>query len=130
MFPPLHDARGAFPGTLRSRYPPKQFAETRGGNRGLTFGLAIRYLGQSLGYAIALGFTAAFGTLMPPVFSGQLDSIAQERSGRVILLGVATCLAGIVLTGLAGTQKDKGTRLVPGPLGGERASSAEFARLR
>jgi len=44
---------------------------------------------------------------MPPVFSGQLDSIAQERSGRVILLGVATCLAGIVLTGLAGTQKDK-----------------------
>src|SRR4029077_13284111 len=74
---------------------------------GLAFGLAIRYLGQSLGYAIALGLTAAFGTLMPPLFSGQLGGIARERSGQVILLGVAVCLAGIVLTGLAGTQKDK-----------------------
>ena len=30
--PPPHDALAAFPGTLRCRYPPKQFAETRGGN--------------------------------------------------------------------------------------------------
>ena len=73
---------------------------------GLTFGLAIRYLGQSLGYGIALGLTATFGTLMPPLFSGQLSSIAREHSGRVILLGVAVCLSGIVLTGIAGVRKD------------------------
>jgi DNA invertase Pin-like site-specific DNA recombinase len=31
-FPRPHDALTAFPGTLRCQYPPKQFAETRGGN--------------------------------------------------------------------------------------------------
>ncbi len=35
---------------------------------GLTFGLTMRYLGMSLGMAVALGYTAAFGTLMPPIF--------------------------------------------------------------
>ncbi len=74
---------------------------------GLTFGLSVRYLGQSLGYAIALGLTAAFGTLMPPLFAGELGSIAAERSGQVILLGVGICLAGIVLTGIAGHRKEQ-----------------------
>jgi L-rhamnose-H+ transport protein len=36
---------------------------------GLTFGLSIRYLGLALGYAIALGFCAAFGTVIPPLFN-------------------------------------------------------------
>jgi L-rhamnose-H+ transport protein len=74
---------------------------------GLTFGLSVRYLGQSLGYAIALGLTAAFGTLMPPLFSGELDRIATERSGQVILGGVAVCLFGIVLTAIAGRRKER-----------------------
>ncbi len=74
---------------------------------GLTFGLSVRYLGQSLGYAIALGLTAAFGTLMPPLFSGELKTIASEKSGQVILLGVGICLAGIVLTGIAGKRKER-----------------------
>jgi L-rhamnose-H+ transport protein len=33
---------------------------------GLTFGLAMRYLGVALGQSIALGLCAAFGTLIPP----------------------------------------------------------------
>jgi len=32
---------------------------------GLTFGLSMRYLGMSLGMAVALGYCAAFGTLIP-----------------------------------------------------------------
>ena len=74
---------------------------------GVAFGLGIRYLGQSLGYAIALGLTAALGTLMPPLFSGQFHEVVQQRSGQVILLGVFTCLAGLVLTGIAGAQKQR-----------------------
>ena len=74
---------------------------------GLTFGLSVRYLGQSLGYAIALGLTAAFGTLMPPLFAGELGSIAANRPGRVVLLGVGICLIGISLTGIAGRLKKK-----------------------
>ena len=32
----------------------------------------MRYLGMSLGMGVALGFCAAFGTLVPPIFKGQL----------------------------------------------------------
>ena len=41
---------------------------------GLTFGLTMRYLGISLGMAVALGFCAAFGTLMPPIFNGEFTT--------------------------------------------------------
>jgi L-rhamnose-H+ transport protein len=74
---------------------------------GLTFGLSMRYLGIALGYAIALGLCTAFGTLMPPFFTGQLDTIAAERSGQTILWGVAVCLVGIAISGLAGVSKER-----------------------
>jgi L-rhamnose-H+ transport protein len=73
---------------------------------GLTFGLSIRYLGIALGYAIALGFCTAFGTLMPPVFSGQMSAIVHEPSGQVILAGVGVCLLAIAVSGLAGYSKE------------------------
>jgi len=73
---------------------------------GLTFGLAIRYLGLGLGYAIALGFCTAFGTLIPPVYHGQMNSILHERSGQVILLGVCLCLVAIAVSGAAGYSKE------------------------
>src|SRR5687768_12787259 len=34
---------------------------------GLTFGLTMRYLGMSLGVGVALGYCAAFGTIVPPL---------------------------------------------------------------
>ena len=34
---------------------------------GLTFGLTMRYLGLSLGMAVALGLTTVIGTLGPPI---------------------------------------------------------------
>jgi L-rhamnose-H+ transport protein len=74
---------------------------------GLTFGLTMRYLGIALGYAIALGLCAAFGTLVPPLFKGELVSIATSSSGQVILLGVLVCLGGIALSGKAGMLKEK-----------------------
>lgn len=74
---------------------------------GLTFGLSIRYLGLALGYAIALGFCTAFGTLMPPIFSGQFSEMTHHTGGRVVLLGVAICMAAIAVNGLAGYSKEK-----------------------
>jgi L-rhamnose-H+ transport protein len=73
---------------------------------GLTFGLAIRYLGLGLGYAIALGFCTAFGTLIPPISHGQMGTILHERSGEVILLGVGMCLVAIAVSGAAGYSKE------------------------
>src|SRR5699024_10179259 len=37
---------------------------------GLTFGLTMRYLGMSLGMSLALGLTAMFGTIIPPIYFG------------------------------------------------------------
>src|ERR1700690_2052630 len=75
---------------------------------GLTFGLTMRYLGMSLGMAVALGYCAAFGTLMPPIFSGEFFSkVVTTRSGVVILLGVAACLVGIAFAGVAGISKER-----------------------
>lgn len=74
---------------------------------GLTFGLAIRYLGIALGYAIALGLCTAFGTLVPPVFHGQIVAIAAERSGKIILLGILMCLIAVAVNGAAGLSKER-----------------------
>ena len=75
---------------------------------GLTFGLTMRYLGMSLGMAVALGYTAAFGTLMPPIFRGEFASqVLQTRSGLIILGGVAICLLGIAVAGAAGVSKER-----------------------
>jgi len=74
---------------------------------GLTFGLTMRYLGMSLGMGVALGFCAAFGTLVPPIFNHQLAAIAASGSGKVTLLGVGVCLVGIAIAALAGLSKER-----------------------
>jgi L-rhamnose-H+ transport protein len=74
---------------------------------GITFGLAIRYLGIALGYAIALGLCAAFGTIVPPIYDGKFGEILHTGSGLVILLGVAVCVLGVAVNGAAGVSKDR-----------------------
>ncbi len=74
---------------------------------GITFGLAIRYLGIALGYAIALGLCAAFGTIVPPIVHGQILTILHQNSGQIILLGVAVCVLGVAVNGAAGVSKDR-----------------------
>src|SRR3954466_14898418 len=75
---------------------------------GLTFGLTMRYLGLSLGMAVVLGLCAAFGTLMPPIFRGEfMTQVVGTSSGKVILLGIFVCLAGIAAAGFAGISKER-----------------------
>ena len=75
---------------------------------GLTFGLTMRFLGLSLGMAVALGLCAAFGTLIPPIFNGVFVSqVLGTSSGRTILFGIVVCLLGIAAAGLAGIYKER-----------------------
>jgi len=68
----------------------------------------MRFLGLSLGMAVALGLCAAFGTLMPPIFNGVFRSqVLGTKSGQVILLGIFVCLLGIAVAGLAGIYKER-----------------------
>ncbi|MBN2310135.1 MAG: L-rhamnose/proton symporter RhaT [Candidatus Hydrogenedentes bacterium] len=74
---------------------------------GLTFGLSMRYLGMSLGYALALGFCAACGTIVPPLILGGAAELVGGRPGQVAMVGVGVCLAGIAICGCAGMRKER-----------------------
>ncbi len=85
---------------------------------GLTYGLTMRYLGLSLGTGVALGYCAAFGTMVPPVFKAltpnffvfanslSIVQIVKSTSGQVTLAGVGVCLVGIAIAALAGYTKE------------------------
>ncbi len=73
----------------------------------LTFGLTMRYLGMSLGMAVAQGFCATFGTLIPPLVAGQFERLCTTPSGLTVLGGVLVCLFGIAQCGLAGMRKER-----------------------
>jgi len=92
------------------------FFGTMWGIGGLTFGLTMRYLGMSLGMGVALGYCAAFGTLVPPLAKSFMPGIPVESSfgdilsttpGRITLAGVAICLLGIFIAALAGLTKER-----------------------
>ena len=74
---------------------------------GVTFGLTMRYLGMSLGMALALGLTATFGTLIPPIYFGQFADLVSNISGWITLGGVGVTLIGIGVVGRAGIMKDR-----------------------
>ena len=74
---------------------------------GLTFGLTLRYLGVSLGMAVALGLTTAFGTLVPPIFAGEFAStLLNSTSGLLVFLGILVTLFGIGIVAKAGHAKE------------------------
>jgi len=85
---------------------------------GLTFGLTMRYLGMSLGFSVALGFCAMFGTLIPPIFyqffgdpavdHTTIVGLATSIPGQLTLAGIGVCLLGIIICGKAGMMKEKG----------------------
>jgi L-rhamnose-H+ transport protein len=74
---------------------------------GLTFGLTMRYLGLSLGMAVALGLTTVIGTIGPPIFHGTLLDLASTGSGRITFLGILITLVGIVVVARAGRAKER-----------------------
>jgi L-rhamnose-H+ transport protein len=86
------------------------------GSGGLTFGLAVRHIGLSLGVGVALGLGAALGTLLPPISKSfmpeisvpeTIAQIASTNPGQVTLGGVAPCLIGIAVATPAGLTKEK-----------------------
>lgn len=82
---------------------------------GLTYGLGIRFLGMSLGNSVILGYCAAFGSLIPPIYynyfpeTGKISfsDMMSAPGGRMVLLGVLVCLTGIAICGRAGMLKER-----------------------
>lgn len=115
---------------------------------GLTFGLTMRYLGMSLGMAVALGFCALFGTLippllgtavnlgwfgsltphLPPIYDNDFRDLLRNSAGQINISGLVTlggllvCIMGIVLCGKAGMAKEREL-----PEEEKKATIAEFS---
>jgi hypothetical protein len=76
----------------------------------------MRYLGMSLGMGVALGYCAAFGTLLPPIAKLFIPAIPADETiiqiastlpGQITLFGVFTTLVGIALAAYAGFNKEQ-----------------------
>jgi L-rhamnose-H+ transport protein len=82
---------------------------------GLTYGLGVRYLGVSLGSSIILGLCMVFGAIIPSIYydvfpkegKDTFSMLTGSGWGLTVLLGLAVCIAGIIICGKAGTMKEK-----------------------
>ena len=70
-------------------------------------GLALRYLGLSLGPVDLAGVCAIVGTLVPAIIEGKIGLLVSTVPGGVVLLGFLVCLVGIALCGYAGVLKEQ-----------------------
>lgn len=82
---------------------------------GLTYGLGVRYLGVALGSSIILGLCMVFGALIPALYydfypvegKDTLSQMISSQWGLVIIGGLVICVLGIIVSGKAGTMKEK-----------------------
>lgn len=82
---------------------------------GLMYGLGMRYLGLSLGNSVLLGFTSAFGALVPAIYYNfvptegktTFNDLISTSWGQIVFTGIIVCLIGIVICGYAGIRKER-----------------------
>lgn len=74
---------------------------------GIAFGVAIRYIGFSLTYALAIGISCVLGTLLPPILAGTLGATLSSTAGAYVVAGVLLGGLAMVATGLAGFRKER-----------------------
>lgn len=84
----------------------------------ILFGLGIAAVGMALNFAIAIGISTAFGSLLPLLIQHR-DRISTPQ-GHMVFLGVLLVVIGIVGCAIAGKMKD--THL--GANAGQRESAA------
>ncbi|MEI7928344.1 MAG: L-rhamnose/proton symporter RhaT [Verrucomicrobiales bacterium] len=71
---------------------------------GMAFGFAIRYIGYSLTYALAIGLSAMLGFFLPPLITGTLN--LSQPGSNTIIAGMVVGFLGTLLCGFAGRRKE------------------------
>jgi len=74
----------------------------------ILFGISVRRLGMSVGYAVIVGLGAVFGTLVP-LFVGQRKFVSYAALVE-ILAGVLVMVLGIALTAWGGQVRERASR--------------------
>lgn len=87
---------------------------------GTAFGMAIRYVGFSLTYAISVGISCVLGTMIPLIIGGEHNNLFDYRGVEWIIAGTVLGAAGIAVCGVAGRGKEK-------DLGEAQAAKAGFS---
>lgn len=74
---------------------------------GMCFGLAIKHIGYSLTYTIAIGISAVLGTVIPLLIFGGIIEYFTRTGGGIVLAGMLVSVIGVGLCGFAGFKKKK-----------------------
>lgn len=74
----------------------------------IMFGQSVSAIGIALANTFVLAISSAFGSLLPMLFLAPQK--LHERSGRMILTGIAIEICGIVLCGRAGVLRERASR--------------------
>ena len=74
---------------------------------GMSFGLAIKHIGYSLTYTIAIGISAVLGTIIPLLYFGGLVEYFTKPGGSIVFTGMIISIFGVGLCGWAGFKKEK-----------------------
>ena len=72
------------------------------------FGLGVARVGMALGYAVVLGITASFGSLLPLVVLHP-DRLL-TKPGIALLAGTALVMVGLALLAVAGRRRERETQ--------------------
>lgn len=75
----------------------------------ILFGLSIAAVGIALSFAIAIGLSTAFGSIVP--FLSQHADRVFTREGIFFFSGIFLMLAGIVVSAAAGLEKERQSRM-------------------
>jgi L-rhamnose-H+ transport protein len=73
---------------------------------GIAFGVAIRFIGYSLTYALAISISCVLGTLLPPFLAGTLGATLNSSAGLLVIGGVLLGGAAMIVTGYAGFRRE------------------------
>lgn len=87
---------------------------------GMSFGFAIKYIGYSLTYTIAIGISAVLGTIVPLMLHGTLIEQFLKPGGMILLMGMVVAVAGVAGCGWAGYRKENDLYRLEGSKGGVR----------
>jgi len=74
---------------------------------GMSFGFAIRHIGYSMTYTMAIGISSIVGFLVPLLLAGQIFDFFTATGGGTLLIGIFLSLTGIFLCGAAGYRKER-----------------------
>lgn len=81
---------------------------------GMSFGFAIKHIGYSLTYTIAIGISAVLGTLTPLFINGHLVEYFTRPGSAIIITGMALSVVGVGLCGWAGFKKENDLQKLTG----------------